>query len=97
MTDSDKVKITINVAGEHIALSVDLNKQSMVRQAEKAAAGLYDAWRSRWPAKSDKEILAMVAYQFASYYQELLLRIEDATVLAQSTLARLDNIVNEQS
>jgi len=96
MNDSDKVKMTINIGGEHLQLSVAFNRQNAVRDAEKAAAELYDTWRSRWPSRSDKEILAMVAYQFASYYQELLGRIETAAMMAADTDARLDRILGSE-
>lgn len=94
MNDSDKVKMTINIGGEHLSLSVDFNRQSAVRKAEKAAANLFSSWRQKWPALSDKEILAMVAYQFASYYQELLDRYETASEIAADTDARLAEIIS---
>lgn len=93
MNDSDKVKMTINIGGEHLQLSVAFNKQDAVRDAEKAAADLYNLWRSRWTTRSDKEILAMVAYQFASYYQELLQRLENAANIADETISLLDNMI----
>ncbi|MDE6143664.1 MAG: cell division protein ZapA [Muribaculaceae bacterium] len=96
MNDSDKVKMTIKIGGEHLQLSVAFNRQDAVRDAEKAAASLYDTWRSRWPSRSDKEILAMVAYQFASYYQELLSRLEDAAATVAETDARLSAIIDAE-
>lgn len=97
MNDSDKVKMTINIGGEHIQLSVDFNRQNLVRDAEKAADDLYRTWRSRWPSRSDKEILAMVAYQFASFYQELLSRFENAVSLASATDEKLSRIITQDS
>lgn len=67
----EKVNMTINIGGEHIPLSVAFSKQNAVRDAEKAVADRYNIWRAKWPSRSDKEILAMVAYQFAYFYQEL--------------------------
>lgn len=94
MNDSDKVKMNINIAGEHIPLSVEFDRQNAVRNAEKAADSLFQTWRKKWPAKSDKELLAMVAYQFASYYHELIERHENAALTAADTLARLDKALN---
>lgn len=94
MTESDKVKMTISVGGEHIALSVGFNKQDAVRKAERSASELFNSWRLRWPARSDKEILAMVAYQFASYYQDLLSRIDEATAVAEEINRKLDWMVS---
>ena len=66
-----------------------------MRDAEKAADDLFRSWRSRWPSRSDKEILAMVAYQFASFYQELLSRFENAAVQAAATDEKLSRILEE--
>lgn len=97
MNDSDKVNMTINIGGEHIPLSVAFNRQDAVRDAEKAAAELYDKWRSRWPSRSDKSILAMVAYQFAYYCQELLERFETAVRMAADTDAKLDGLIGSEA
>ncbi len=93
MNDSDNVKMTINIGGEHLQLSVPFNRQDMVRDAEKSASRLFDSWRKKWPSRSDKEILAMIAYQFASYYAELLSRYEAASALADSCNQSLDRIL----
>lgn len=97
MNDSDKVKMTINIGGEHLQLSVAYDRQNSVRDAEKAAADLFDTWRSRWPSRSDKEILAMVAYQFASFYQELLERFEKAAGIAEKIDGSLSSILSQDN
>lgn len=86
--------MTINIGGEHLQLSVPFNRQDIVRDAEKSAAKLYDSWRKKWPSRSDKEILAMIAYQFASYYIELLSRYENAVQLADNCNMRLSKIIS---
>ena len=47
MSESEKVKMTINIGGEHLQLSVDFNRQDNVREAEKAASGLFETWRRK--------------------------------------------------
>ena len=96
MNDSDNVKMTINIGGEHIQLSVPFNRQDAVRDAEKAVAQLFDNWRKKWPSRSDKEIMAMIAYQFASFYQELLERHEKAAEIAMECDTRLASIISSQ-
>lgn len=93
MNDSDNVKMTINIGGEHLQLSVPFDRQDTVREAEKSATRLFDTWRKKWPSRSDKEILAMIAYQFASYYVELLSRYETAASLAEACNMSLDRII----
>lgn len=90
MKNTDNVKMTINIGGEHLQLSVPFNRQDAVRDAEKAVAQLFDNWRLKWPARSDKEILAMIAYQFASFYQELLERHQKASEIAEDCNRRLE-------
>lgn len=97
MSDSEKVKMTINIGGEHIMLSVDFNRQDAVREAEKAASDLFNTWRRRWPVRTDNEIMAMVAYQFASYYQDLLQRYENAAETAAETEALLSGLLGQES
>lgn len=97
MNDSDNVKMTIHIGGEHIPLTVPFNRQDAVRDAEKAVAQLFDNWRSKWPSRSDKEIMAMVAYQFASFYQELLGRHEKAAEIALQCDQRLSDIIAEEN
>ena len=38
MNDTDKVKMILNIGGEHLTLTVDFNRQNAVRDAEKIAA-----------------------------------------------------------
>lgn len=95
MKETDKVKMTIKIGGEELQLSVPFDKQNSVRDAEKAASELYKAWRDRWPARSEKEILAMVAYQFASFYQEILSRMESAVSSARETESKIDTALRQ--
>ena len=97
MNETDKVKMTINIGGEHISLSVDFNRQDAVRDAEKAADDLFDKWRLRWPTRTNQAILAMVAYQFAYFYQDLLERYEKASTAAEESLSLIDSYLSEKA
>ncbi|MBD5358281.1 MAG: cell division protein ZapA [Bacteroides sp.] len=96
MNDSNNITMTINIGGEHIQLTVPFDHQDVVRDAEKAVATLFDKWRKKRSKKTDKEILAMVAYQFAYFYVELLSRYENAIELAEQCNLRLSEIVGNQ-
>ncbi len=82
MTDSDKKEIYITIVGQRIPLSVSPGRQGDVRRAEREVADLFDSWHNRFPTKTDMELLAMVAYQFAYAYGELKQRYEAARDLA---------------
>ncbi|MEZ3551057.1 MAG: cell division protein ZapA [Muribaculaceae bacterium] len=96
MNETDKVEMTIHIGGEHIRLSVAFDRQNAVRDAEKAAHDLYQDWRAKFPNRSDKEVLAMVAYQFASYYTGLLERFEKASATAADIDAKLSKIISTE-
>lgn len=75
-TNKDTVKIEINIAGEFLRLSVPFEDQDRVRRCEKAINDLYLQWRVKFPRKTTSELVAMLAYQYASFYLELSDRYE---------------------
>lgn len=97
MNDSDKIKMTLNIGGEYLQISVPFNRQDAVRDAEKAVADKINAWKMKWPGNSDSKLLAMAAYQFASLYHELLERHESAAAVAEKCSSRLDSIIEALS
>ncbi len=98
-TDKDNFKIEINIAGETLLLSVPYSKQESVRNCEHEIQVLYSDWKFRFPRKSPSELLAMIAYQYASFYLELKARMDKLTKSMEATSSRLsflldsDNIV----
>lgn len=72
MKGSDKVDITINIVGELIKLNVDFDEQNSVRDAETAIKAAYEKLKKAWPNNSDKNLLAMVAFQFAKSYHNAI-------------------------
>lgn len=95
MNETDKVRMTINIGGEHIQLAVPYNSQVNVRNAEKAASDLFDAWRLKWPRTSDKELLARIAYKFAASYLELIDQCNADSLRAEEISASLDSLIAE--
>lgn len=71
MKDTDKVKMRIKIAGMSIPLTVDFSEQDHVRETERRVAELFDNWRRMFPSRSEQELLAMMTYQYASYYLAL--------------------------
>ena len=97
MNDTDKVKMTLNIGGERLTLTVDFQKQDAVRDAEKIASDKFKEFRQQYPSRSDREILAMVAYQIAYYYQDLFNRHKEASAMADEIDRKLDLILNHRS
>lgn len=71
MKNSDKVQMQVRIAGTYITLSVPFDTQDEVRNTEKSIEDLYNNWKGRFPNKSDETLLAMIAYQYASFYNTL--------------------------
>lgn len=61
----------VKIAGLSIPLTVAFKDQDHVRETETRIAELFDNWRRMFPAKSTEELLAMMTYQYASYYLAL--------------------------
>jgi len=95
METPDKVKMEINIAGERIFLTVPVSQQELVRKTERSVAQLYTKWRRDFPDKTTGELLAMMAYQYASYYDQLLNRLDDAKISADDLARRLDTLLEQ--
>lgn len=93
MADSDKVNIQINIAGENLPLTVTPDQQDLVRETEKNINALYDDWRRRYPRRTPSQLLAMMAYQYASYYLALTGRDRRAIIELQEMEEKIDGIL----
>lgn len=94
MNRQDTVKMEISIGSERIFITVPFSRQDAVRETEKNVGKLYSSWHRQFPKKSNSELLAMMAYQYASFYDELLARVDDAKSLAADASAKLDAILN---
>lgn len=90
MNDSEKIKMYLNIGDQRISLTVPFARQEFVRDVEEEVDRLYRKWRQTFPSKSDREVLAMVAYQYASFYGELKERYEAAMQKAEECLESID-------
>lgn len=85
----EKVKLRLNIAGEAIIYRVAYSEQESVRRTEAEVNGLFDTWRNSFPEKSDRELLAMIAFRYADRYAELLREREEAMQTAAEMEARI--------
>lgn len=90
MKEQDKIKMNLNIGGQLLTLTVPFSKQDFTRDVERDLDRLYTEWKRRFPSKSDKEVLAMVAFQYASFYGELLERYNTAAKRADECLGLLE-------
>lgn len=92
MSSTEKIKMTLHIGGTQIVVAVPFENQEMVRQVEKSVDNLYKTWRHDFPTRTDREVLAMVAYQFASYYTELQARYAEAGKKAEQCLLAIEQL-----
>lgn len=95
MKDRETVRMEINIGGERITLTVPFNHQDAVRDTEALVGQLYDAWTRQHPGKKPREILAMVAYQFAAHYSDLLAQQRRALAEADRIDDRLSALLRD--
>ena len=91
MKHEENIQITINIAGQRIPLTVGFDQQNLVRETEKNVGALYEKWRLKFPRKSMQELLAMIAYQYASFYLSLSRRMDESARDAEALDAMLDD------
>lgn len=94
MANADKIKMRIQVADEVIPLTVGFDEQDDVRDTESRIHALYADWHRRFPHKSTKELLAMMTYQYASYYLAYSRRYEDVTRMLEEFEGKIDDMIN---
>ena len=96
MTESDKVKMTINIGGEHFEIEdVSFKDQNLVRDAEYDARNIYDSYRKQRPSYTSAKILAMTKYRYALRVRQLEAMLNDCMSRTSSVDKRLGNIVSE--
>ncbi len=93
MKDKDTVQMYINIAGERISLNVGFDSQNDVRDAEDSVCKLYNKWKKQFPLRTERELLAMISYQFAYYYITLNKRYNAATEGLSEIDGKLDELL----
>ncbi len=83
----------VKVAGEAIQLTVAFEEQDFVRDTEAKIATLFEDWRRRFPSKSVQELLAMMTYQYASYYLAMRRRQQDLVAALSQCEQKLDETI----
>ena len=91
--NEEKVKMKLDIAGEAIMLSVPYSDQELTRDTEAELNSLFHLWRKRFPEKTDRELLAMIAFQYASHYSSLRRQHTEAMKAAEDTAKELDILI----
>ena len=93
MKDQEKINMEINIGGEPIKLTVPFQNQELTRSIEEEINCLYAKWRLNFPKRSEKGLLAMMVYQYASHYKELSIRHQEAMAKTGECLDKINGIL----
>lgn len=91
-----KVKIDVNIGGEHLTLTVPMSRQDAVRETEAEIRIKYNELRERFPMRGQKDLLAMMAYHYASSYYSLVRQHEEETDEAEELLREVKRLNGEE-
>lgn len=94
MKGSDFVKMTINIGGELIKLDVPFNQQLEVRDTEREVKNYIDRLKKTWPDNSDRNILAMAAFQFAKWAYQMVKKQEQASEIITLKKLEIDRLIH---
>ena len=82
MKGSKTLDMSINIGGEILKLKAGFKEQEEVRDTEYTLKQYYNKLKREWPDSSDRQILAMTAFQFCRWYKQELKIQEQALELA---------------
>lgn len=72
MAENEKLRVTLNIAGEQVKTVINRSEEEELRGLEKEVTALFNRWRVADPSRTKSQVLAMVAFQYAKlYYDEL--------------------------
>ena len=78
-------------------LTVPYDRQETTRHTEQEVNLMFETWRVRFPGKSDRELLAMIAFRYADRYFALLAEREETMRDAEILGRRLDALLEGES
>lgn len=70
MKETDEIDIKIKIANQEVKLRQPVCNQEFIRDVESRVEELWRTWRARFPQLSESRILAMMVYQYASFYMQ---------------------------
>lgn len=88
-------KITIKIADlGPISMNIAAETEELVRRAEYNVNKVWTAWRASFTDYSSKQVLAMVTFQFAKRYFQLLEQVEKQQAVLDEFEKELDRLLD---
>lgn len=80
-----------------ISMNIPSDTEEVVRRAEYNVNKVWNSWRNSFPDYSARQVLAMVTFQFAKRYFQLLEQVERQQTLMDSFEKELDRLLEIDS
>lgn len=95
MKETDEIDIKIKIANEQLTLRNKISEQGFIRDVEANIEELYSTWRPRFPHLSDNRLLAMMVYQYASFYFSMRQRYNDVMDTSRKVSGTLADAIKD--
>jgi hypothetical protein len=95
MKETDDIDISVNIAGQPLVVTVPFSRQDSVREVEAHIESLLRRWKKEYPNKSEYELMAMLTYQYASYYFAMRERQHNTMGFLEKLNSRLDVLLKD--
>lgn len=96
MMKMEEINMEINIGDEPFRIKVPFDNQDMARDVEAEANRLLNNWRKAFPKRTEKGLLAMMVYQYASHYKQLTASYDEASRIGEEILKELKDIANSE-
>ena len=96
MTETDEIDIKIKIANQQVTLHQPLNNQEFIRDVEGRIEDLWSTWRARFPNLSESKLLAMMVYQYASFYFQMRHKYDAAGESVRATSRVLEEALGKE-
>ena len=73
MFDDEKLRVTLNIAGEQVKTVINRSDEEELRMLEKEVTSLFNRWRVADPSRTKSQVLAMVALKKENEKQRQLI------------------------
>lgn len=95
---SHQQNISIKIADvAPISMTIPAETEEIVRRAEYNINKVWNAWRYDFQSKTSKEVLAMVAFQFAKRYYQLRQQVDNQQIWMEDFEQELNRLLDIDS
>lgn len=75
-------------------MTIPADTEEIIRRAESQVNKVWNAWRANFDTKTSKEVLAMVAFQFAKKYYQLREYVDNQQAFVEEFEKELNRLLD---